>query len=576
MFFGNAYFAVRSYCIRRQSLPVRPLTLNKIPLPLTSRRKCQQIDDRTHDHYFFLCCTVMLHMTPIFSAACKSVFLAFFVVVDCMWMPPPPPPHFLPFSLFAKQAFASCRNGVYSSKWRPAARAEGGGHSQTRGRAGVTEMSESTVSAAWTPVLVLSTIIFYLPVIPRYGHQMCSVFLWETWLENRQKPLRVIFLPSLACRDRSQIIDLDRGSGHRSCTCTVNPKNFFLLLLLCQPFYISRVSLFLFFFSPDSSVAQTLKNVEPLDCKFHLLRRRSIGSKISLSEVMHLLTLNVFPVNFRVVLVVAFFLFLFFSLSLLLSFSFLFSVVTSNFFFLCWNCLGVHLDWDVICSTIDIVVAFKASGNDYARKLLEFSVPTVFKAIEDGVDRAKACLVPLKKNLSLRNVSKPIVSYTGQPANLHRANARIERNVSWWTLGARPLLSKFLPFAMATVLRNPWQGLSLTRSGPVSGHLSIPPRRSWKCIRRPSTLPVSQGTGGSLFPSVRATRSDAVSVRLGNVKLGLDPEKRKPTSHHWSLNREKTFGRRNGLHSFHCMHCALNVSRAFRCPPPFCARTFDE
>ena len=45
--------------------------------------------------------------------------------------------------------------------------------------------------------------------------------------------------------------------------------------------------------------------------------------------------------------------------------------------------------------------------------------------------------------------------------------------------------------------------------GPVSGHLSIPPRRSWKCIRRPSTLPVSQGTGGSLFPSVRATRSDS-------------------------------------------------------------------
>ena len=37
--------------------------------------------------------------------------------------------------------------GVYSSKWRPAARAKGGGHSQTRGRAGVTETSGSTVSA---------------------------------------------------------------------------------------------------------------------------------------------------------------------------------------------------------------------------------------------------------------------------------------------------------------------------------------------------------------------------------------------------------------------------------------------
>ena len=82
------------------------------------------------------------------------------------------------------------------------------------------------------------------------------------------------------------------------------------------------------FFSPDSSVAQTLKNVEPLDCKFHLLRRRSLGGKISVSEVMHLLTLNVFPVNFRVVLVVAFFPFSF-------SFSFIFSL---TFFFLSFFC----------------------------------------------------------------------------------------------------------------------------------------------------------------------------------------------------------------------------------------------
>ena len=41
-------------------------------------------------------------------------------------------------------------------------------------------------------------------------------------------------------------------------------------------------------------------------------------------------------------------------------------------------------------------------------------MPTVLKAIKDGVDRAKACLVPLKKNLSLRDVSKPKVSYTGR------------------------------------------------------------------------------------------------------------------------------------------------------------------
>ena len=32
---------------------------------------------------------------------------------------------------------------------------------------------------------------------------------------------------------------------------------------------------------------------------------------------------------------------------------------------------------------------------------LEFSVPTVFKAIEDGVDHTKVCLVPLKKKPEL-------------------------------------------------------------------------------------------------------------------------------------------------------------------------------
>ena len=119
---------------------------------------------------------------------------------------------------------------------------------------------------------------------------------------------------------------------------------------------------FLIFFLLYSSVAQTLKNVGPLDCKLRLFRRRSLCGKISVAEVMHLLTLIVFSANFRVVLVVAFFYFFYFfhSCSLLLFFPFFFSVVTSNFFF-SRNSLGVHLDWDVICSTVDIVVAFKAS-----------------------------------------------------------------------------------------------------------------------------------------------------------------------------------------------------------------------
>ena len=46
---------------------------------------------------------------------------------------------------------------------------------------------------------------------------------------------------------------------------------------------------FLFFFW-YSSVAQTLKNVGPLVCNLRLLRRRSLGGKISVAEVMHLLT----------------------------------------------------------------------------------------------------------------------------------------------------------------------------------------------------------------------------------------------------------------------------------------------
>ena len=178
---------------------------------------------------------------------------------------------------------------------------------------------------------------------------------------------------------------------------------------------------------------------------------------------------------------------------------------------------------------------------------------------------------PWKKKPELEDVSKPKVSYT---ANLHRANARIERNVSWWTLEATATVLKFLPFA--TVLRNPWQGLTLTCSGPVSvaaRHLSIPQRRVAGMIRRPSTLPRNWRF---TFPfcschqerhSFCATWKCQTRARLGEkeaYQLPLNSEQR------------KYFGRRNGLHSFHCMHYALNVSRAFRCPPPFCARTFDE
>ena len=135
---------------------------------------------------------------------------------------------------------------------------------------------------------------FSVPVIPRYGHQMYSVFLWETWLEKQAETTKAYLSSELGM---SRSITDHRSRLWVRAPVLVHalwtPRTFFLLL--CQPFYISRVSLFLFFFLryTCSSVAQTLKNVGPLDCNLRLLRRRSLGGKISVAEVMHLLTLNV-------------------------------------------------------------------------------------------------------------------------------------------------------------------------------------------------------------------------------------------------------------------------------------------
>ena len=46
-----------------------------------------------------------------------------------------------------------------------------------------------------------------VPVIPRYGHQMYSVFLWETWLEKQAET--IFFLPNLAC----PIVAIDHRSS---------------------------------------------------------------------------------------------------------------------------------------------------------------------------------------------------------------------------------------------------------------------------------------------------------------------------------------------------------------------------
>ena len=98
-----------------------------------------------------------------------------------------------------------------------------------------------------------------VPVIPRYGHQMCSVFLWETWLEKQAETTKGYLSSELGMsrsitdhRSRSRVRASflymhcePQGPGillvdlHALWT----PRTF-LLFLLCQPFYISRVSLF--------------------------------------------------------------------------------------------------------------------------------------------------------------------------------------------------------------------------------------------------------------------------------------------------------------------------------------------
>ena len=271
-------------------------------------------------------------------------------------------------------------------------------------------------------------------------------FCEERGLKNRQEPLKkAIFLPRLANTDH-----WSRSRVRASFPCTVNPVDFFLF---CQPFYISRVSLFLFFFLVYSSVAQTRKNVGPLDCKLCLLRRRSISlsGKTSVAEFMHLI-LNVFSTNWACFRVCFFYLLLLLLLPLFfysIHFLSLFLSLSGDFeqlFFVRRNSLGFHDHWDVICSTttrrVDIGFAFKALGHFAMGKRAGFLVITVFKPCEGGVDRAKTCLVPL--NLSLRDVSKPGVPF--RPTRKLAQSKHTNRTEGFlMSLGGQPLLSKFLP-----------------------------------------------------------------------------------------------------------------------------------
>ena len=150
--------------------------------------------------------------------------------------------------------FVLC-NGVYSSKWRPAARAKGGGHSQTCGRAGVTEMSGSTVSgsierASPHPVddyLLLSKSV---PVIPRCGHQMCSVFLWETWLKKRAETTKG-YLSSELGMSRS-ITDHRSRSRVRASFLYMHcePQELFVVVVVVVVSAVLHFTSSLFIFSP--------------------------------------------------------------------------------------------------------------------------------------------------------------------------------------------------------------------------------------------------------------------------------------------------------------------------------------
>ena len=177
------------------------------------------------------------------------------------------------------------------------------------------------------------------------------------------------------------------------------------------------------------------------------------------------------------------------------------------------------------------------------------------------------------ENLSSRNFSKPEVPSTAN--NMQRAHAR---KVSWWTLASHCFRSSCLlplPFVISAKV------LLWHTGDRFQWHLSIPQRRSLTHIWRPSIFshrnrqsplslfPLSLQPGGTQF---------LCTCNLGmSTPCLIDSEKRSlPATLEVWTDRERAFGRSDGLHSFYCMHYALRVSLTFWCPPPFCARNFDE
>ena len=207
-----------------------------------------------------------------------------------------------------------------------------------------------------------------------------------------------IFLRAWQTSMSVQIVDLDRGSGHRSFVHVVlwTPRTF-----SC---FDSRSTFheFRFISLLYSSVARTLKNVGPLDCKLRLLRRWpiSLASKFSFGEFMHLM----FSLQTQRTFVCFFLLLLLFVFSFI-DFLSLFHFLCGDFeeFFVGRNSLRVHVGWDVIHLTttgcVDIGFAFKASQGSlchWQESWIFRCSDTVFKPTKDRVDSTEACLVPLK------------------------------------------------------------------------------------------------------------------------------------------------------------------------------------
>ena len=230
------------------------------------------------------------------------------------------------WGLFIKMA-SSCENQRWGTLADPR---PGPGHGE--------EWIDCVGSTSASPRLVDDHLFLSksVPVIPRYGHQMYSVFLWETWLEKQAETTKA-YLSSELGMSRS-ITDHRSRSWVRASFLYMHcePQElFFVVVSVVLHFTSFPFSFSFFLFLRHSSVAQTVKNVGPLDCNLRLLRRRSLGSKISDAEVMQAVDFERFSVLSCGFSGCCYFLFSFFFIHFLsyFLFPFFFSVVTSNFFF---------------------------------------------------------------------------------------------------------------------------------------------------------------------------------------------------------------------------------------------------